>query len=223
MKIPHHRWPQLLALAAHEMRTPAGVVSGYTRMLLQGRAGELADGQRSVLEAADRSNARLAALLAQMSDLARLEDGTLRLAPAMVDLATTLASRDAPAAMPTPVPPLPPALLSVDAARLRDALAAIAALHRRKGVGVPALAARTDDASLWLAVGAADAAAGALGVVEAALEPFDDLQGGLGLELTLARVVVEEHGGAIYARPGAEPEHEVTVIRLPLAEDTTES
>jgi len=218
VKIPHDRWPRLLALAAHELRTPAGVVSGYTRMLLQGRAGELADPQRVALEAADRSNARLASLLAQMSDLAHLEDGTTLLAPAPVDLASVLASSDGAAAMPTPVPPIPSARLSLDATRVGHALGAIAALHRRKGASDPALTARADAGSLWLAIGAADAAVAALAAGEADLRPFDDLQGGLGLELTLARVVVEGHGGAIFTRPGPEPAREVSVIRLPLAE-----
>jgi len=218
VKIPHDRWPRLLALAAHELRTPAGVVSGYTRMLLQGRAGELAGPQRALLETADRSNDRLAELVAQMSDLARLEDGTAPLALSVGDLAAVLASPGEPTALPTPVAPFPPVKLSLDASRVRRAFAALAALHRRKGASDPVMAARAGAGSIWLAVGAADAAAEGLAAPADGLEPFDDLQGGLGLELALARAVVEGHGGAIFTRSGAAPQHEVTVIRLPLAE-----
>ena len=210
----------MLALAAHELRTPAGVVSGYTRMLLQGRAGDVPDAQRSMLEAADRSNTRLAELLAQMSDLAHLEDGTITLAPAAIDLAAALApSADMAAPGPIALPPVPVVRLRADAPRLRRALVAIAALHRRQGPPEAAVAARAEAGALWLAVGAADAARDA--VAEAAtgpLEPFDDLAAGLGLELVLARVVIERHDGAIWTRPGPGPDRQVTVIRLPLAE-----
>ena len=218
MKIPHDRWPRLLALAAHELRTPAGVVSGYTRMLLQGRAGGLPDAQRAMLEAAGRSNDRLAELLDQMSELAHLEDGSATLATTAIDLAALASPADPAAPGPTVLPPLPAARLRADAARLRRALGATAALHRRKGTAEVALAARADEDALWLAVGAADAARDAVTAAPAALEPFDDLEGGLGLELTLARVVVERHGGAIFTRPGPGPDRQVTVIRLPLAE-----
>ena len=57
----------------------------------------------------------------------------------------------------------------------------------------------------------AEAAAGTL-------EPFDDLRAGLGLELMLARVVIERHDATIWTRPGPGPDRQVTVMRLPLAE-----
>ena len=84
---PNVYWPKVLSLASHELRTPAGVVSGYGRMLLQSGADALTPAQRKLLEAADRSSARVADLLVQMSELARLASVGTPLAPQETDLA----------------------------------------------------------------------------------------------------------------------------------------
>ena len=68
------RWSRLLGLAVHEFRTPLTVVAGYIRMLLKDRAGAVTDQQRKLLEEAEKSCARLTALLVEMSDLANLEN-----------------------------------------------------------------------------------------------------------------------------------------------------
>ena len=72
------RWPRLLSLTVHEFRTPMTVVAGYLRMLLKDRAGPITEQQRRLLEEAEKSCARLSALLAEVSDLANLEAGTGR-------------------------------------------------------------------------------------------------------------------------------------------------
>src|SRR5258708_14177191 len=70
------RWPKVLSLAVHELRTPMTVVAGYIRMLLKDRAGPLTDPQRRLLEKAEKSCGRLSALLTEVSDLANLDRGT---------------------------------------------------------------------------------------------------------------------------------------------------
>src|SRR6266851_4425642 len=69
-------WAKILALSVHEFRTPMTVVAGYIRMLLKDRAGPLTDPQRRLLEEAEKSCARLTALLTEVSDLSNLEGGT---------------------------------------------------------------------------------------------------------------------------------------------------
>ena len=73
------RWSKLLSLAVHEFRTPITVVAGYIRMLLKDRAGPITEQQRKLLEEAEKSCGRLAALVAEMSDLSNLEGGTASL------------------------------------------------------------------------------------------------------------------------------------------------
>src|SRR5512134_935259 len=95
------RWPKLLSLTTHEFRTPMTVVAGYIRMLLKDRAGPVTDQQRRLLEEAEKSCARLSALLAEMSDLGNLEGGTAPFNRTPIDLRTVLA--DAVAGLP-PIP-----------------------------------------------------------------------------------------------------------------------
>src|SRR5579862_3315787 len=70
------RWPKILSLSVHELRTPMTVVAGYIRMLLKDRAGALTDQQRHLLEEAEKSCGRLSALVAEISELSGLEAGT---------------------------------------------------------------------------------------------------------------------------------------------------
>ena len=83
--------PRLLSLAVHELRTPVTVVAGYLRMLLREQGGPLTDKQRKMLEEAERSCTRLDSLVAEMSDLGKLESGDAALARQDVDIAGLLA------------------------------------------------------------------------------------------------------------------------------------
>src|SRR5260221_6161280 len=95
------RWPKVLSLAVHELRTPMTVVAGYIRMLLKDRAGPLTDPQRRLLEEAEKSCARLSVLLTEVSDLASLDGGTAPFNRQKTDLHKAL--RDAVEQL----PPLP--------------------------------------------------------------------------------------------------------------------
>ena len=77
---------QLLGLAVHEFRTPASVVGGYLRMLQRDAAGELNDRQRKMIDEAEKSCARLVTLIAEMSDVAKLDSGAIALARQPVDI-----------------------------------------------------------------------------------------------------------------------------------------
>src|SRR4029079_15616745 len=86
------RWPKVLSLTVHEFRTPMTVVSGYIRMLLKDRAGPLSDQQRRLLEEAEKSCARLSALLAEVSELSNLEAGTVAFNRQSMDLKQLLSA-----------------------------------------------------------------------------------------------------------------------------------
>ena len=207
MRDPNDFWPKVLTLAVHELRTPAGVVSGYGRMLLQDRAGAIEPAQRKLLEAADRSSVRVAELLAQMSELVHIEDGTAPVTLEETDLAALVPPLE-------PATPLPTVRLRADPTRLGRALSALA---RLPASGNAALAAEVREDRLWLAIGAREEV-GRAGVPAAdALTTFDHLRGGRGLDLVLAHVVIEAHGGQIAALAGTPPGREVVVVQLPIA------
>src|SRR5438034_3071099 len=87
MPVEHNTFPRALALAVHEFRTPVTVVSGYLRMLLKEQGGPLTEKQRKMLEEAERSCGRIGALVAEMSELGKLEGGELAVARQVFDLA----------------------------------------------------------------------------------------------------------------------------------------
>src|SRR5438552_8957947 len=70
-------YAQLLALAVHEFRTPASVVSGYVRMLLRDDDPSLSERQRKMVEEAEKSCARIVGLIGELSELSKLDSGAV--------------------------------------------------------------------------------------------------------------------------------------------------
>jgi signal transduction histidine kinase len=69
----------LLALASHQLRTPATVVKQYLGILLQNYGGEITEQQRAILETAYESNERQLEIANQFLSAARLDSGRIRL------------------------------------------------------------------------------------------------------------------------------------------------
>jgi signal transduction histidine kinase len=204
------RWPKVLSLSVHEFRTPMTVVSGYIRMLLKDRAGPLSDQQRKLLEEAEKSCARLSALLAEVSDLSTLEAGTAPFNKGPVDLNALL--RDAVNALPAlPDREVPVTLdldagsapFEADAVRLTQGFTSVIAALRRELIGDEPLIVRgrrTNDAYEVLVGDPPTIEAleredpGTRGV-------FDEWRGGVGLSLAVARRILNAHGATIAAPP----------------------
>ncbi|MBA3639301.1 MAG: hypothetical protein M3541_19625 [Acidobacteriota bacterium] len=208
------RWPKLLSLAVHELRTPITVVGGYLRMVLKERAGPISDQQRKLLEEAEKSCGRLSALVTEMSELSALEGGTATFNAATVDLGRVLNEAL------EGVPALPDrevglvldgdsqARLSGDATRLKSALTALLAALRREIVTSDRLILRLvsgefDGAPVSkLAFGEPETIDAIAAADPASLERFNEWRGGSGLSLAIARRVIEQHGGRLFAPPG---------------------
>jgi signal transduction histidine kinase len=217
------RWPKVLSLTVHEFRTPMTVVSGYIRMLLKERAGAITDQQRKLLEEAEKSCARLSALVAEVSELSNLEGGTLPFNMSQTDV------RGAVRQAVEQLPPLPDrevrisleladaggALVNGDPVRLAQAFTSIVAALRRELIGDEPLHVRELPASgaFDLLVGDADAIAAMTG--EAELPTFDEWRGGVGLSLAVARRIVERHGGRLLGAPDGRKSG--ARVRIPLS------
>jgi K+-sensing histidine kinase KdpD len=225
---PDPRWPKLLSLSVHEFRTPMTVVAGYIRMLLKDRAGPVTDQQRRLLEEAEKSCARLSALLAEMSDLGALEAGTVTFNRSPLDLGALLT--DAVAGLPdmpdrevavrVEAPGNPPRV-NGDPARLKNAFTALVHALRRELVTTPELIVRLDvrpyrrSPAVWIALADPDHIDGLAGLDEAGLATFDEWRGGVGLSLAVARRVFNAHDGAIWSP--ADGTKTAAVVALPLA------
>ena len=59
-------YPRLISLAVHELRSPAGVVSGYLRMLQRDTETPLSERHRKMVTEAEKSCARLVALITEL-------------------------------------------------------------------------------------------------------------------------------------------------------------
>jgi signal transduction histidine kinase len=201
-------YPQLLSLAVHEFRTPASVVGGYLRMLLRD-AEPLAPRQRKMIEEAEKSCARLVAMIAEMSDIGKLDAALIALSRQPLDFAALLTDvaahvheasergvrlivRDDRSG----------AAMSGDATRLRSAFDAIfrAILREKAGPATVVAERRREmiDGRPHAIVVVADANS-VQEAYERAPGPFDEKRGGLGLALPLARRVFEGHGGKVWS------------------------
>jgi len=78
--------PQLLSLAVHEFRTPASVVGGYLRMLQRDTDPPLSERQRKMVDEAEKSCARLVAIVSELSDIGKLDGGLITMARQPLDL-----------------------------------------------------------------------------------------------------------------------------------------
>jgi signal transduction histidine kinase len=220
-------YPPLLSLAVHEFRTPASVVGGYLRMLQ--RDPELNERQRKMIDEAAKSCARFVEIVAELSDIGKLDSGAIALARQPLDFfALTrevaelvhegrerevhLVVRGGEAG----------AAIVGDAARLRHAVDAIFRAILREKAGPATVVA---DQRVEIREGRSSAVlviAEEVNVAAAYDAPpgvFDDKRGGLGLALPLARRVLAGHGGEIWspAAPDALSRGSI-VLRIPLTE-----
>jgi signal transduction histidine kinase len=220
-----------LSLAVHEFRTPASVVGGYLRMLQRDSDQPLSERQRKMIDEAEKSCARLVGLIAELSDIGKLDAGMVTLAAQPVDLFALLADvaghvheareRDVRLELRGADGQAP---LAGDSTRLRSAFDAIFRAILREKAG-PALVIadcrreRVDGRSSAVIVIAEDSR-----VQEAYARPraaFDEKRGGLGLALPIARRVLEGHGGAIHAPAEAEGDtlaRGSAIVIIPLTE-----
>lgn len=212
----------LLSLAAHELRTPASVVSGYLRMLLSEKPGPLGTGQRPMVEGADRSATRLLEVLAELSELAKLEGGRAQFNRGTTHFARIL--DEVVAEQPglsrgvtLEVAGLDPAwTVSVDPQRLRIALLSLVAAVVREasdhtevliacdirpptGTETSAAEPERSDRALFVQIVEARFGPNLFAGTPPPLRPFDETRGGLGLRLPIARRVIEAEGGHLWS------------------------
>lgn len=227
---------RLLSLAVHELRTPASVVSGYLRMLQRDTDHPLSDRQRKMVDEADKSCARLVALINELSELSTLDAGTATVKVEPFDLFRLIQEvaagmheaedREVLLVVRGDAAPTP---MKGDLTRMRAALGAFfrAILREQpaKATVVVERRRRKDgDRSSAVIVVARDS--DVQRSYDASPAPFDEKRGGMGLVLPIACRVIERHGGRIWS-PGVAESHghdtglggsTAIIVSLPLSE-----
>jgi signal transduction histidine kinase len=225
---PSSDYTQLLSLAVHELRTPAGVVGGYLRMLQRETETPLSERQHKMVDEAEKSCARLVAIVSELSEIAKLDAGLTTLGREPLDLLPLIQEvargmqeqpdrevrlevrrKDARAAM------------TGDPARLRAAFAAIfrAVLREQATASTVVADCRIEETGAGRSIVVVVIEDG--GVQEAykaSAAPFDEKRGGLGLALPIARRVIECHGGRLWS-PQTAKKRSAAIVSLPLGDE----
>jgi signal transduction histidine kinase len=206
-------WPSTLNLLAHELRSPASVIMGYTRMLREGRLDD--EARLQALVQIERAAARLSLVGRQTSDLSRwLSVGTgsaSRSVPIGALVARAVSGSEAPDRISVAVSPAAATMLvtTFDSDSLRDAVGAVVHAVLREGLGEPIrLVARRADLQV-----ACDILVGPSSQLAEAADfggpehgsPLGLDRGGQGLALVLAAAVFLAHQSQLWTitgRPG---------------------
>ncbi len=206
---PNQSFARLLSLAVHEFRTPASVVGGYLRMLQRDTESPLTERQRKMIEEAEKSCGRLVALVAELSEVSKLDAGLVTLAEQRLDLFTLIEevansvheAEDREVRLEVRGHAVGAPFVG-DAGRLGTAFHSIfRAILREQPARCTVVADRRLDTfhgatSAVIVVAEAKAVQTVYGSTAG---PFNDHRGGLGLALPIARRVIESHGGHLSA------------------------
>jgi signal transduction histidine kinase len=206
---PDQSYARLLSLAVHELRTPASVVGGYLRMLQRDTEPPLTERQRKMIDEAEKSCKRLVTLVAELSEVSKLDAGLVTLAEQPLDLFILVAEvangvqeggdrevrlevrgEAAGAPMTGDASRLGTALHSIFTAILREQPAACTVVADRR------LETKRGATSAVIVVAESKAIQA---TYDSIAGPFNDHRGGLGLALPIARRLIEGHGGQLSA------------------------
>ena len=203
---------RLLALIVHELRAPAGVVSGYLRMLARSRALERSSPDRQMIDDASKTCARVLRVVQEIDDLCNLDDPeyfrSLDSVPlfALSDEVVREAVANGDAVSFECAESERSMLVRGEASRIKRSLAALLAFTIREHGKLPVRVTgftdrRRPDESAVLSFSGRDGGLTPSAVLESQSTELDRWRGGMGLLVPLACRIVEVHGGRVWSVP----------------------
>jgi len=213
LEIANKHKSQFLANMSHELRTPLNGIQGYTELIVDGIYGEVPEKIKEVMERIQQSGNRLLGLINAVLDLSKIEAGriTLSLAdysmPSVVQTVCTavepLATERRLALKVTVPPDLP--VGKGDEQRITQVLTNLVGnAIKFTEVGEVGVHVTSENGAFMVAVSDTG-----VGIAEADQQKvFEEFQqadssstrkkGGTGLGLTIAKKIIELHGGRIW-------------------------
>ena len=212
---------RLMALLAHEMRSPGAVVAGYLRMLKSSASG-IPPREQKMIEEANRSCARLMHIVQELSDLGELENQELKRAPVSIftlcNEVVESASEEGADVVFVCDDADRNTIIDGHEVRLKQAMSSlIASIVRERGsapVEARGFVSRKAAPSAVIAFGEPGGIGSADDALKHQASPFDRWRGGMGLSLPIAHRIVQEHQGSLWALPGSRA---TCALALPLA------
>ena len=237
-----------IAIVSHELRTPLASIIGYVDLMLDEETGPLNEEQGQYLGIIERNAERLSHLINDILDISRIEAGRIDLAMAPLDVVEIIKETvvtmqpqaqgiEMSVSMAAGLP-----LVQGDPDRIRQVLVnllgnaikftpqggrvEVSGRCLAAGEQPPPPGPELATASDWLLVSVTDTGAGI--VTEELDKIFDKFYqaggladrsvGGSGLGLSIARGIVEAHGGLIWAQSGGENQGSTLTFALPVIE-----
>jgi len=207
MQYPAQDERELLLLIAHELRSPASVVAGYLRLLLK---EDTSDRVRQMTEAADRSCARVLALVRELGDLAALSSFNGAVASPGVPLFSLCAEivADSPTGREATAtfccaPEDEETLVPGEPAKLKQVLTSVMyATQRERGtkpLGLYGFVHREPTTPEAVVAFGDPGGMEAAEVISRKEHAFDRWRGGIGLSIPIAFRIVESSGGHLWS------------------------
>ncbi|NPV79335.1 MAG: hypothetical protein HPY52_03520 [Firmicutes bacterium] len=202
-----------VSVASHELRTPLASVRAYVQLLLQGRMGDLSERQRDALEVIDRNILRMARIISNVLDMAKIHHSELILNLGDMDLCEVISS------VVQEVKPLAsakkieisvqvsgPVMGKWDRDRIHQVLTNLLDNAIKFTMPEGRILVRASHAGDHVQVEVTDSGVGIKKErLESIFEPFGPVRGkdrepgtGLGLGLSISKGIVEAHGGKIW-------------------------
>lgn len=225
---------EFISLVSHEFRTPLTSIKGYTDLLTSGEVGEISEDQKEFLQIVQTNADRLMALINDLLDISRMEQGRVELREGTVDVVPLI--QGSLVAMQLQVQskqqrlimnldqPLPP--VRGDMARISQILTNLLSNAHKYTLAGGTITVSAAQEGEMLRVSIADTGVGL--TEEEQLHLFTRFYraknsatqdvGGTGLGLSITRMLVEMHGGTItvQSQPGKGSTFSFT---LPIATD----
>ena len=232
------RKDEFLAMLAHELRNPLAVLgSGVQAMRMAQRQGVRGNDATLVglAEAMERQIAQLARLVDDLLDVARISSGKISLHKAALGLEVVLrnavetlqpaiAARDIDVALRAPQAPL---VVEADQARLTQVFGNLLAnAIKFSDPGARIVLASAEENGLAVVrvvdygIGIAPDMLASIFELFTQGETASHQHGGLGVGLTVARMIAVLHGGSIEARSEGRGRGSEFIVRLPLAPES---